>query len=432
MRIQEGGCGGDGVGLRHLPDLLPVRTDEPGSKPFARDRRYLSVPVDLDLRPFYDLIDLEHYHQYGSLSTFSRFAGPEKPYATVLSNRGCRARCTFCTVRDFNGFGVRQRSVQHVLEELEYLVHEKGVQLIDWIDDDLLFDPERSLDLFNAIRDRLPDLEWTSNNGLIGSAISSEIMEAMVRSGLLAFKIGIESGNDEMLRAIKKPATKEKLRSLTPVFRKHPGVFVSGNYILGFPNETFGQMLDTFEFANELGWDWASYYICQPLKGTEMYSTFESLGDPRCEDESFAKRAFNPGKMAQKGEFRYYKAYHADPEAGEPLMGMDVFRIRRDHVPTAEQIKEIWFTFNLMSNFLHNPNFTPSGNLDKMVRWFESIASGYPFDASMRAALCFGYRHLGDRERARIHRERFEAIMETSRYWKVRVQQFPELLRLVR
>lgn len=67
------------------------------------------VPVEWDIRPCYDLIDVEGYNRVGSLAAFSRFNGADKPFATVLGNRGCRAHCTFCTVRDFNGKGVRGR-----------------------------------------------------------------------------------------------------------------------------------------------------------------------------------------------------------------------------------------------------------------------------------------------------------------------------------
>ena len=49
-------------------------------------------------------------------------------------------------------------------------------------------------------------------------------------------------------------------------------------FIIGFPDETFGQMMDSYDLAVELASDWASFYICQPLKGTEMFSAFQSLG----------------------------------------------------------------------------------------------------------------------------------------------------------
>lgn len=402
------------VGISFRVDDQVYELGEPSGDP----------PIDWDIRPYYELINIKDYYQYGSLAAFSRCNGAEKSFATVLSNRGCRARCTFCTVRDFNGFGVRQRPVQHVIDEIKFLVREKGVRQIDWLDDDLLMDPKRTVELFKGLASQVPELEWICNNGLIAAAVNEEIMEWMVRSGLKAFKIGIESGNDEMLHQIKKPTTKEKLRQARQIFEKYPDVLVSANFIIGFPNETFQQMLDTFNFANELKWDWSSFYICQPLKGTEMFSAFQALGDERTEVESYDK-TLNPGRSAARGEFGHFF------DSGETtiLSGRDVFKLPKDSIPSREQIKEIWFTFNLIANFIENQNFTPSSNPVKIVRWFESIANAYPYDASMRACLVRGNKLLKDEVGYQSNRNQFLTILKESAYWRRRVKEFPELLK---
>jgi radical SAM superfamily enzyme YgiQ (UPF0313 family) len=383
-----------------------------------------TVPVDWDIRPYYDLIDIQNYHKVGSLAAFSRYNGADKSFATVLSNRGCRARCTFCTVRDFNGFGVRQRPIESVVEEIKFLVRQKGIRQIDWLDDDLLWNPQRTIELFKQLASEVPELEWICNNGLISIAITDEIMYWMVQSGLKAFKIGIESGNDKILHEIKKPTTKPKLRMGRELYKKYPEVFVSANFIIGFPNETFGQMMDTFNFANELQWDWSSFYICQPLKGTEMFSAFQALGDDRTEVESYDK-TLNPGRSAARGEF----GYRFKEGMETVLTGKDVFNLPMDAVPSDDQVKEIWFTFNLVTNFFNNLNFEAGGLPLKIVQWFESIIDAYPYDASMAATLARGYRLLGDQGKATFYQRKLEAILAESVYWQRRVREFPELLK---
>ncbi len=379
--------------------------------------------VDWDIRSFYSMLGIEDYYKYGSLAAFSRFNGEDKAFATVLSNRGCRARCTFCTVRNFNGFGIRGRTVQDVIDEIKFLVREKGIRQIDWLDDDLLWDPQRTVDLFKGLSEQVPELEWICNNGLIAAAITDEIMYWMVKSGLKAFKIGIESGNDEMLTKIKKPTTKPKLRARRELFKQYPEVFVSANFIVGFPNETFAQMMDTYNFANELEWDWSSFYICQPLKGTEMFQAFKELGDERAEVESYDK-TLNPGRAAARGEF----GYSFKPGAQVILSGKEVFNLPMDKAPSQDQIKEIWFTFNLVTNFINNINFTSRGSSAKMVKWLESIAHAYPYDGSMAAGLARGYRLLGDKEKFELNQKKFISILDESAYWRRRTEEFPELL----
>ena len=60
----------------------------------------------------------------------------KRKISTILSNRGCRAQCTFCSVRNFNGVGVRRRTIDSVIEELKILKFEHGIDHIMWLDDD--------------------------------------------------------------------------------------------------------------------------------------------------------------------------------------------------------------------------------------------------------------------------------------------------------
>jgi radical SAM superfamily enzyme YgiQ (UPF0313 family) len=126
------------------------------------------------------------------------------------------------------------------------LVEKKGIQVIEWLDDDLLYGRPQSVELFKLMAEELPGLEWIANNGVIAGAVSDDVMHWMVQSGCRAFKVGIESGNEAMLRKIKKPATKTGLRSAGKIFDKYPQVFVSGNFIVGFPGETVGEMFDSY------------------------------------------------------------------------------------------------------------------------------------------------------------------------------------------
>ena len=405
--------------LTHVPEGVAFSSKE---KIFTLGEPPAEVPVNTDINEQYSLLPIEEYHKHGALAVFSRYNGKEKPYATVLTNRGCRAYCTFCTVRDFNGKGIRAREVEDIINELK-LLWKKGIRQIDWLDDDFLWDKERVLLLLKRMTEEVPDMEWISNNGLIAAAINEENMEWMVRSGLKALKVGIESGNDKMLKTIKKPTSKRKLLAVSKLFQKYPQVFYSGNFIVGFPNETFAEMMDSYLFAKQLNWDWASFYICQPLKGTEMYSVFRDVQDDRVLNDGSGK-AINPGRLATRGEF----GIKNEKEANSLYRGREVFNIPMDSIPQMDQLNEIWFTFNLDVNFINNPNFLPGGNIDKIIRWFESIHSGYPHDASMIAGLIKAYRMQGDQKQIQNYQKKFKAILDQSSYWTRRVDEFPEIL----
>ena len=194
------------------------------------------VSVDTDMVDSFFLVDIGNYYKYGSLNPFSRMAGIDKvPFSAIQMNRGCRAQCSFCAVCDFMGKGVRKRPVDKVLDEMDFLINTQGVRHFEWLDDDLLFYKEDFKFLLKQIIGKNWGITWSANNGLIATSVDEELMKLMDDSGCIGFKIGIETGNSEMLKVIKKPATLDGFRKAAKIFNNHPNVFVGGNIMLGFP-----------------------------------------------------------------------------------------------------------------------------------------------------------------------------------------------------
>lgn len=378
--------------------------------------------VEMDICAEYDRIPIRDYHSVGSLSNFSRMVGVDVPFATVLSRRGCRARCSFCGVRNFNGKGVRVRSVDGVIREMEWLYTRHGIRHFDWLDDDLLFDPSSSLALFRRMADRLPDITWQANNGLIASAITPELMDAIERSGCVGFKVGLESGNEDVLHRIHKPTNLPKFYAFADVAKSHPKIFVAVNLILGFPGETFGQMLDSFRAALRARLDWNNFYQYQHIKNTELYLTHGGLGDSEGaldHGKDVLPHNLNP---VRGGHFRNYRL-----ERGV-LSGYDIFDVDPMSSPQRLQMKEIWFTFNSIANFLRMPAlFTPSeARLRNSVRWLEVLSEAYPEDASMPSLIFYLHRRLGDLTPDRLTKVQdiAHARFRASEYWRFRDGQF--------
>ena len=81
----------------------------------------------------------------------------------------------------------------------------------------------------------------------------------MSDSGLVAFKIGVESGSSQVIKDIRKPTTLWKLLDKAELIKEYPHIFFSANFIVGFPGETFSQMMDSFSFARRLACDWRAF-----------------------------------------------------------------------------------------------------------------------------------------------------------------------------
>ena len=199
----------------------------------------------LDLIPAFDLMELQGLSRHGKIGSFYCHLKPNAILATSLSNRGCRAQCTFCSVRNFNGEGVRSRSVQSVIDELLLLRDKYGVKHVMWLDDDFLKGTERSLDLFSEMVRQKVGVTWDCTNGVLAASCTDELMSAAAESGCVGLNIGMESGNRTILKQIKKPAMPETLLKAAEVLKKHESINARVFLIIGFPGETFRMILDT-------------------------------------------------------------------------------------------------------------------------------------------------------------------------------------------
>lgn len=374
-----------------------------------------NVPVRGDLIDTYSQVEVEKYYRFGSLNPFSRMAAIyDSPFAAIQMNRGCRAACTFCAVRDFNGVGVRIRTPDEVLKEMEFLINERGIKHFEWLDDDLLFSKKDLHYLLESIIQRKLGITWSANNGLIAASVDEYTMQLIRDSGCIGFKIGIETGNAEMLRKVRKPGTLDRFRRFAGMLGNYPEVFVGGNMILGFPDETFSQMMDTYRFSLELNLDWYPFTICQIIRGASAFSDFEDYFDAQMESDGTLIKNFLPVRDSASGQLL---------AATQVSTGLDVFNLDPDLVPNEDQIKEIWFTFNLVGNYINNKNLTADGRVEKFISWVEMAQSAYPTNPYMSLFLALAYIISDDREQADAHYQKAVTYHQTD-YWMDRFVSF--------
>jgi len=373
------------------------------------------VMVHGDLVDSYSLVPIETYNKYGSLNPYSRQTDSlGHPFAAIQMSRGCRAQCTFCAVRDFMGQGVRARSVDDLMAEMTFLYEKKGVRHFEWLDDDLLFYRREIKDLLRRVIDKGWDIHWSANNGLIAASVDEEMMDLIQRSGCIGFKIGIETGNVEMLKKVKKPGKHSKFLEFSKMLRKYPGPFVGGNFIVGLPEETVGQMMDTFRFALEVDLDWGAFTVCQVIRGASAFSESGEYFEHQMKTDGANVSNFIPARESAKGLLN---------STAHVARNMDVFGLDPALVPSADQIKEFWFAFNIIVNYICNKNLRADGHPRKFVAWVETARRAYPSNPYMTLFMALGHRLMGNDAEA-IH------LLELSRqncnddYWKGRFSAF--------
>ncbi len=387
-----------------------------GPERFRFTRECQPDAAEMDVIPAYELLDVSNLSREGVIGNFHGFRTPDTRFATVLSNRGCRAQCTFCSVRNFNGKTVRQRSVDSVLDELSMLRHEHGIGHFVWLDDDLLKDDARALALFNGMVRRNLGMTWDATNGVIAASCSDEIVHAMRDSGCIALNIGMESGNPTVLRQVKKPGTLKNFLAAAEVFHRYPEIHARVFLMIGFPGETMGMINDTINVARQMDLDWYGITTLQPLPNTPIYDSMVEQG--LIQGVGSQEVRFNSGAYGKQDEVdlgvRLATKNFADAFASIPL----------DAIPNKQQLQDIWFFMNYHLNFHRLFSETRPMKIEQQFMNLRALSDVISPEHGL--ALYFtGY--LQHKLHGRIDPDivdRLSAKLDASEYWRERFSAF--------
>lgn len=247
-----------------------------------------SDPIqNLDDLPFpdYSLIDLNAYAINAERRSVD---GPPKyPYARVFTSRGCPFHCVFCQVARIMGKKFRGRSAKNVLDEIEWLKSSYGIKSVVFDDDNMLFNRRRAVEIFQGMIDRKLNLEWV----MIATAVfelDEELIVLMKDSGCRYIDVAIETGCERVMReVIGKPVELEYAKKMI-AFARSQGIFVTANFIVGFPTETWEEIRQSLRFAETLGADYLKIFTAIPLRNTRLWDL--------CLETGAFKKGFDPTK----------------------------------------------------------------------------------------------------------------------------------------
>ena len=195
---------------------------------------------------------------------------------TMTTSRGCPFQCIFCVGRKMVGARVRYRNPEKVVDELAYL-HGLGFQQINIVDDLFTASRDHCLAVCQEIRKRNLEIKWTSFSRV--DTISRELLFEMKKAGCYAVSFGVETGNPEILKTIKKKITIEKVVEAAGLCRE-AGMDVHFTFILGLPGETPETLKQTVAFTEKLNGIVGScgFHLLAPFPGTEIREKSEKLG----------------------------------------------------------------------------------------------------------------------------------------------------------
>ena len=243
--------------------------------------------------------------------------------AAITASRGCPNKCTFCTSPTFWNQRWRKRKVSHIVNEINYLKDNYGVNTIVFNDENIGVNKKWFIELLDELKKL--NITWISSGGFAVRTINDEnVIQKMYESGICFFNLGIESGSNDTLRRMKKPLTVEESQNTIQLIRKYGNAFICAFVIIGFPFEDLAMVKRTLKFAESLDTDWQNFHCFRPLPGSEL---FDYCGEKQLIEEF------------------------------EPNYGELYFAPEFEHIDyTSDQLTRLSYLANLKNNFVQNRN----------------------------------------------------------------------------
>lgn len=221
------------------------------------------------------IVAIEDLDKPLSLPSIPVRASKLKAFVNIMF--GCNNRCTFCIVPTTRG-SEYSRPIADIVAEVEALVRE-GYREVTLLGQNVnsYVDEQRAdfCDLLHALNaiDGLWRIRYTTSNPksarerhLRAIADCEKVMENL--------HLPVQSGNNRVLRAMKRAYNIEHYRKLVAFYRELcPTGALTTDMIVGFPTETDEEFEDTMRLTEELRYDSQFMFMYSPRRGTVAADT---------------------------------------------------------------------------------------------------------------------------------------------------------------
>ncbi len=167
---------------------------------------------------------------------------------TLLTSRGCPARCIFCT-RDWFSRKTRMHSPEYMVAEIEEIFARHGKQGIIFQDDTFTLSKKRVHALCDLILEKGLEFEWLATTRV--DCLDKELMIAMQAAGCKVLTFGAESMIQTTLDWLRKDFTTDQVRQAVD-WANEIDLTVRCTYLLGVGEETEKDLMKSIAEARKL------------------------------------------------------------------------------------------------------------------------------------------------------------------------------------
>lgn len=200
----------------------------------------------------------------------------DKYKASVSIIYGCNNFCTYCIVPYVRG-RERSRKPEDIISDIKRLAKDgyKEIMLLGQNVNSYGNDFSDDLKGYNFPK-LLQDVEKIEGIEIIRfmsphpKDFKDDLIEVIKNSPKVARQIHLplQSGNTEILKKMNRKYTKEQFIEVATKLKQIPNISLSTDIIVGFPNETEEEFLDTLDVVDKVKFDQIYMFIYSPREGT--------------------------------------------------------------------------------------------------------------------------------------------------------------------
>lgn len=192
----------------------------------------------------------------------SSYSLEDRTRAFLKVQDGCDYKCTYCTIPQARGIS-RSDSLDRIIDQAKEITQRgikeivlTGVNIGDYGKGEFGNKKHQHtfLDLISAL-DEIEALKRIRISSIEPNLLSNKIIDFVAQSRAFVphFHIPLQSGNDEILRKMKRRYLSDLYKERVALIKSTlPNACIGGDVIVGFPGETEEAFLDTYHFLSEL------------------------------------------------------------------------------------------------------------------------------------------------------------------------------------
>ena len=196
----------------------------------------------------------------------------------MLASRGCPMSCRYyCTYPLIQGTRQRKRSIENIIGEIKHLINKYGMNLVLFRDPIFSLDMEHSRLLCERIIAEKLKFDWICETH--PKFLNDDMLSLFSAAGCRAVKLGIESGNKEVIGLSKRQTQEFDFQYQIIRSCEKNNIKVLGFFIIGYFDDAIATIEQTIDHAIWLNAYGAQFTVATPYPGTDWYNDIKKQND---------------------------------------------------------------------------------------------------------------------------------------------------------